>query len=766
MTTAATDIWVPYNEEPVLTPAMTAGHGTTPPEEMDRLRRYLEAVVADRQCPVHTAVAFNAAYFGYELGGEGYGNGPFDLDAFPSLALGDEIPALPVGALVRIETGSDPLYAEIVYKEGHHSHVGENADVPAWISGAPAGVQSPEFRRAVAHPVRRELLVPDLAAFGSALELGEAKLKRFRARGKWLNQDGHVVVDARYASVQDAGLDGTTAFVRHLLTQRRASLVSPLVPVSVAHLAGGSEEERLRDALMGLMDAVGHALRTSDTLRSWGHYALTRGRVGAGLCDDGPLGGADLHALAGSLEHGAAPSARRRHGLSRSRTVYTAIGPWLRGVDGAESLLTGVEYAVSVCRANLAVTDFVRGDTDAGLRSASDVRITLDDDFESGGIWRSRHPGSEESDGSDPLRPAGRGWRETVDPPAPHHAAPPQRVPEEEPQADALPADLPLVDDEDLSASRYLRIDDSEVGWQIPLRLAHIVEGRLPLSRMVRDGLAYLGVVSVPVRLELSHPGGEIDASEEVQEVVLDMTEGTGMLREVQWPIDFFPGLRLHIQWPRGGTVFRLRTMELEAPVEIDGELIAHRYDPSVLTREGAPGSSRDGDSSAGLDTRQLVLRAVRRFGRLTPDGHALLDRTALPRGIYDTTPAARQVAALEQAVDELLAERRLYAATGSRDADGRPHYPAREGESAIALIGYAPNPVVVSRPGPGVGAPSRETGAEHFVHGFLRRLPADQRPTDAQRDAYRAHCRHVGKADGWELPPGYTFVTAHSRRR
>ncbi|CAM5373305.1 hypothetical protein [Streptomyces abikoensis] len=303
----------------------------------------------------------------------------------------------------------------------------------------------------------------------------------------------------------------------------------------------------------------------------------------------------------------------------------------------------------------------------------------------------------------------------------------------------------------------------------MPLRLAHILEGRLPLSRMARDGLVSAGLEAAPVRMEISHPGGEIDVSEEVQRAVPDLTGETGMLREVQWPIDFFPGLLLHVQWPRGGTVFRLRTVELEDPVEVDGMLIAHRYDPTVLTREGAPGSSRDGDSSAGLDTRQLVMRAVRRFGRLTPDGHALLDRSALPRGIYDTTPAAHQITTLEQAVDELLAEQRLYAATGSRGGDGEPHYPARRGESTIALIGYAPDPVVVSRPGPGACAlppDSGVAGVEHFVHGFLRRLPPGWEPTDAQRAAYREHCRRVGKADGWELPHGYTFVTAHSRRR
>lgn len=769
MTAGRTDIWRPYEDEPVLTPAMTGGHRTTPPEELHRLRRYLEAVVADRQCPVHTAVAFNAAYLGYELGGVGYGNGPIDPDAFPALTLGDRVPAVPVGALVRIKTGSDPLFAEIVYKEGRHPDIEEGVDVPAWVSGAPIGAQEPDIgeQQKPSDPIRRELLVPDVTAFGPALQLSEAKLKRFRARQKWLNGDGHVVVDAAYAPELGGRPGDTTAFVHHLLTHRRDSLLSPLVPVSVAHLADGSGEEELRDALEGLMDTVGHALRTSDSLRSWGHYALTRGRIGAGLSDDGPLGASDLYALTGSLERGVAPTTRRRRGLTGPRTLYTAVGPWLRGVNGAEPLLTGVEYAVSVCRANLAVADFVRRDTDNGLRADSDVRITLDDRFENGGIWRSHHPGTEEADGSDPLSAAGRGWRDVVDPPpSPAVEIPQRNGSEEEPPAEAHPVDAPLADDDEIGPPSYIRINDSEICWQVPLRLAHLMEGRLPLKRVIRDTLHHLGPDTVRVRLELSHPGGMTDESEEVQDVVLDLSVETGMLREIQWPIDFFPGLQLHIQWPRGGTVLRLYTVELEEPVDVDGRLITHRYDPSVLTREDAPGSSRDGDSSAGLDTRRLVLRAVRRFGRLTPDGHALLDRTRLPRAIYDTQPGPHQIAALEQAVAECLAEHHLYTDTGSRGADGEPHYPARDGEPTIPLIGYAPNPTVMPRPGSGGGIPPQDMGTEHFVHGFLRRLPAGWEPTDAQRTAYREHCRRVGKADGWELPHGYTFVSSHSRRR
>ncbi|MER6148160.1 hypothetical protein [Streptomyces hirsutus] len=760
------DNWRPYEHDPVLTPAMTGGHQDTPIKEMVRLRTYFEAVVDDRRGgPVHTAVAFNAAYFGYEVGGEGYGNGAFDIDTFPRLTLGDETPALPVGALARIETGSDPLHAEIVYKEGCRPAVSDGGDIPAWTSGAPADAEGPGSRSQAESPVRQELLVPDFTVFGPGLQLPDSKLKRFRARQKWLNKDGHVIVDARYSSAGEAALDDTAAFVRHLLTRQRESVLSPLVPVSVVQLAGSSSEERLEAALAGLLDTIAYALRTSDSLRRWGHYALARTRIGAGLCHDGPLGEADLYALTGSLERSATPSGRRRHGLQGPRTAYTAIGPWLRALNGAEPLLAGVEYAASACRANLAVADFLRGDTDNGLRPVSDVRITLDDAFEGGGIWRSHHPGSDEADGSDPLVPAGRGWLDTENAAAAPTADASDRAVEPEPEPEAPIAEQ-SVPDESIGVAHYLRITDSEICWQVPLRLAHLMEDRFPLDQRVLDGLDWLGTGTRPVRLELGHPGGTLDASEEVQEVTLDLAGETSQLRGIEWPIDFFPGLRIYVQWPRGGTVFRLSTAELEDPVEIDGELISHHYDPQVLTRDGAPGGNRDSDSSSGLGTRRLVLRAVRRLGRLTPDGHALLDRSALPAGFYASAPAPQQVTEIEAAVAELVDQRHLYEAVGSRGVDGQPHHPAREGEATIPLIGYAPNPVVRPRPGTGGHVPVQAAGAEHFVHGFLRRLPAGCMPTDVQRAAYRDHCRRVGKADGWDLPRGYTFVAAHSRRR
>lgn len=202
----------PYGDRPLLTPAMTKGRAAVSDGERDRLRRYLEAVVSARSAPVHTAVAFNAVYFGYDLNGEGYGGSPLCLDDFPVITFGECVPALPVGAMVCVATGSDPLYAEIVYKEGAHSAVGAYGEVLAWVSGAPAGAEGPGNPGDSATPRRRELLVPDLHAFGPALSLSPAQLHRLRTRRRWINEDGHVVVYVRYPSTDAARRDELTAY--------------------------------------------------------------------------------------------------------------------------------------------------------------------------------------------------------------------------------------------------------------------------------------------------------------------------------------------------------------------------------------------------------------------------------------------------------------------------------------------------------------------------------------------------------------------------
>lgn len=246
----------PYGDRALLTSAMTKGYEAVPVAERDRLRRYLDAVVEVRSMPVHTNVAFNALYFGYELGGDGYGGSPLRLDDFPVITFGESAPALPVGAMVRVHTGSDPLYAEIVYREGAHPGTRALGDVPAWVSGAPVGADGPGKPGNGGAAQRRELLVPDFHAFGPALSLSQAQLHRLRTRQRWINEDAHVVVNVGYVSSDVAGHDELAAYADHLLTTAREQLLSPFVPVSLAALVDSTHDGDLRAGLLGLLDTV------------------------------------------------------------------------------------------------------------------------------------------------------------------------------------------------------------------------------------------------------------------------------------------------------------------------------------------------------------------------------------------------------------------------------------------------------------------------------------------------------------------------------
>ncbi|MFD8913691.1 hypothetical protein [Streptomyces sp. NPDC059575] len=739
----------PYDARALITPAMVDGYDAVPVGERQRLLRYLEAVVATRSMPVHAAVAFNAVYFGYDLGGDGYGGSPLCLDDFPVITLGESAPPLPVGAMACVATGSDPLYAEIIYKEGAHPEIGGLGDVPAWVSGAPAGAEGPGRPGADPMPLRRELLVPDIHAFGPALSLSPAQLQRLRIRRRWVNEDGHVVVDARYPSRDAARRDDRTAYADHLLTTARAQLLSPLVPVSLAELVGSTRTEALRPALLNLLETVRRVLGSSDVLRMWGPYAMTRKSLAARRRDTGPLGGGDLRSLVAAVERAATP-ARRRYGLNSPVTVYTALGPRLRGFPGAADQLTGLGYATAVCLANVALADVVQQGSERGL-FPNGVRVTLDDAFEGGGVWRSHHPGDGETP-DDPLVPLGRGWASTVAPASP------------QPEPEPGPLDTPLADVADIGPGELVSTDEREVVWRQPLRLAHLIDRCLPLRPYVVGELRRTRGEHPRIRLELHHSVGELRQGEAIQDLRAHLAGEAGCLAGVVWPPDFFPGLMLELSWPRGSQVIRVSTIRLDEPVRVGDRLTGHCYDPGVLTREDAPGSDRHRDTAVGLGPRQLVMRTVRRCGLLTLDGHALLDRSHLPFAVYGRRPARSQRDALESSVAELLAERLLEPAVGSRDVSGQPQYPARAGERVIPLIAYRPVRERVVMPWGGTGPGAERPRAVQFVPGHLRRLLPGCFASDAQREAFRDHCRTLGKADGWELPDGYTFVTQHTR--
>lgn len=264
-------VWRPYDDDPLITREMISGLGACDPEVRNRLLCYLEALVARRSVPVHTAVAFNGVYFGYDIAAGGYVGGPLDIGDFPSVALGDRVGALPVGAMINIRTAGDLLPAEIVYKEGAHPALGTYGETPAWLSGAPADAQGPGRLTSdrATDPVLRERLVFDTTAFGQDPAPTANRLQRLRRQGR-TDEFEHLVVESRYA-MTDAALGDADYYAQYLVTHGRDQLTSALAPAPLPSLiASGSSEDELLAAVRGLMGAVREALASLEAVRVWG----------------------------------------------------------------------------------------------------------------------------------------------------------------------------------------------------------------------------------------------------------------------------------------------------------------------------------------------------------------------------------------------------------------------------------------------------------------------------------------------------------------
>ncbi|MEY9937592.1 hypothetical protein [Streptacidiphilus sp. MAP5-3] len=758
-------MWVPYVAEPLLTPRMVLGLDAADHKDRLRLTRYLAALVAFRRTPVHVNVAFNAVYFGFDLASGGYVGGPLELEAFPEVAFGQTTEALPVGAMVNIATGTEPLFAEIVYKEGAHPSLGEDGQLPAWLSGAPAGMTGPGRSDELARPVLRERLVVDVDAFGQGLSTTQTRLDRLRRRGRWLDADGHLLLNGQYDSQRDADLDEVTYYARYLLTRGRQQLLSMAAPMPLnTALSDDAGEEQLTEALLGLLRAVAQALAEIPELRLWRDYAFTRASLASRLRDPGALGGNDLANVAIRLARSAVPSRPSRWTSARTVT-FTAIGPRLREVRDAAAHLTGTGYALAVCHANAVVSDYARRETDeqTGLLPGG-VHLRLDDPWQGGGVWRAEYPDSAYTR-VEVTEPLGLGWLETL----------PTALPQEAPAP--VPEPPLLEDEEDDEGETQLSVTDSQVSWTHTLRLAHLLGSRLPLPQILGTHMRDAGLSGVRLRLMLTHDGYDLDPAEAAQAVESELA-GRVQLCGVEWPWEFFPSIVLTCTWPRGAGVIRATSTLLECPVTIDGQHIEHRYDASVLTREAAPGTPRRGGVGAGtLTLAQRVLRAVRCLGRLEPGGSTVLARSSLPIAVYgrpDDLEAAAQagetaaMAALGPAVDELIAAGDLREEIGSLNEGRRVQYPAVPGQQPIVVLVY--EPLVVEGPPRPTRSPTQRLLEKRFVRdhpvaGHLRDLRSSGRTaSEDQRAAYREDRKRFGLAGPAELPDGYTYIRPFRR--
>ncbi|MDT0491508.1 hypothetical protein RM717_13430 [Streptomyces griseus] len=744
------------------------------PEDEARLRRYLLALVQRRAAPVHVAVAFNAVYFGFDTQTAGYAGGPLDIGDFPSVALGDDMAALPVGAMINVRTGGDLLPAEIVYKEGAHEALGLEGDLPGWLSGAPAGAQGPDWVDGAKAVSLRERLVFDADAFGPGLAASDTRLQRLRRRGI-IDAHGSLVVNSVYDrsgdGLPESDLDDTSYYLRYLMTRGRDQLDSSLAPMPLPlMLPPGATQQDKEAGLRNLVNVVRRALLSLPEIRLWGEYAFTRASMADLLDDGGPLGRDALETLARSVARGAAPTASRRTAVRR-RPVYTALGPALCSMPGAAALMRGTVYPSVVLHANAVLMDYVQGEADekTGLLPTG-VRVALDDRWQGGGVWRAEHSGGDAA--SEVPRglseePAGQGWAECRELRARAAA-----VVAPEPGA-AYPVML-WSDEPDLGEP--VQVDDApdRREWQQPLRARQLEGGYLPMPPAVTTGQGSAGLEGrAPHGGSLLRPGPDVIFRLEhhghpssVQRVRMDEE---GRLVGLRWPSTCFPGILLDLVWRRGSRTVEARTAALLPQRTVDGESIEHRYDQRVHTRDTA--WRQPSDDTPGGRTRWLVMSAVRRFGLLDVIGRAMLAREllapALPLVMPDApeSPTADRVGA---AVVELLDIGALTRVHGSWGDGGRPCYPARLGEKVVELLCYTPR-VVEGRPrGHGEaedGTSPVRSKAVHHVPGFLRYIGhLGYEASPEQRRLFRQDFLKFGLVGSPELPLGYTYVRPHQR--
>ncbi|MET9535202.1 hypothetical protein ABZY02_32370 [Streptomyces sp. NPDC006649] len=767
-------VWRPYIDPPLITPEMVQGTDVNAHVGNHQLRSYLNKLVSIRVAPVHTAVAFNAVYFGFDTETGGYAGGPLDIGDFPSVALGDHSEALPVGAMINVRTGGDLLPAEVVYKEGAHADLGNEGDTPGWLSGAPSAACGPgELLEGGASFLRERLVFDDLA-FGQSLGATKERLNRLRRRGT-IDEYGHLVVESQYAP-SEGDLGDTEYYARYLMGRGRNQLTSSLAPTPLPLLLRpGAGWEETEVALLALMRTVRVVLGSLPTVRMWGEYAFTSTSMADSLGDRGPVRRSDLDRLVRAVVRSAVPSERRRPGRRR-QAVYTALGPALRALSRESRDLRTAAYPLAVCHANTLLMDHVLGEADEGTGLLPNgVRLVVDDLWQGGGVWRAQYSAGEE-----PLlvttercdEPLGRGWLESGLSGRPAEGHPAVGLDAPDPFGDVgtgaeLVADDGILwpNDGGLDGPLWKSSTDDRIEWVQPLRLWHLTGGTLPLPDDVQCGLVLTGAPHEPVRFLLGHEGRVLPAALARRDAQL----GQGQLSALAWPTDFFPGILLSLVWLRGSRTVHARTRLLPRPETIDEFLAEHRYERRVFTRDGAPGGSEWPGRAIGGSTDWLVMVAVRRLGLLDIYGRALLPRSRLKQAIrlvMTDVSVHPDLATVEAVLDDLLTDGRLTVERGSRGDDDRPHYPPRPGESVWELVCYTPLVVCTGAPestGPETG--SGHVIKEHHVPGFLRYIGhLGYEASAEQRRLFRQDFLTFGLAGTPEIPPGYTYVRPHRR--
>lgn len=253
------------------------------------------------------------------------------------------------------------------------------------------------------------------------------------------------------------------------------------------------------------------------------------------------------------------------------------------------------------------------------------------------------------------------------------------------------------------------------------------------------------------IALVLEHRDHGITPTRQVFEAALSQ-DIEWQLTGLDWPADLRPGVLVTVSWQAARDEAVVRTTPLDEPMRVDGVDYFHEYDPRVVTREFDP----------GVSNRGRVLDAVRRLGRVFEDGSAVFPEAELPAHC-GLGRGKKGLFLLRNAVDQLLREGYVTRVTGSTGPAGELDYPAVDGAETLDLLFYAPLVEEAPLPGESHGHGDGGDRRDHWVSGFVRRLPPG---AHASKKQLSLHQQAIEKEqfDGFTLEPGYTFVKKHHR--
>jgi hypothetical protein len=533
----------------------------------------------------------NGLWLGW--GGDGY-DGPVTtplIDEIPVVVHGYPVghprrveqPAIPLGAIVQLELGSDYRYAEVVYKEGAHPALGDGW-APRWLAGAPSLPQSGGPPPADYEPVgtlpQRERLVLDFACFGQVLVPEPAKMTRLREKGYRLDKWGHLVVDALYPD-EEAEEDDVSFWANWVVGHYPSALAAAGLPSDPGYLLKAAS--RLADTL-----------EEDERIRSFGPYYLAADTyTGIVAEEDQELG--VLPRVARSL-------ARSPRGAQTSWASMSELLSY-----AAREAMSGTAWATYVVAATLYVLDVLAEEAPTG--DWNGVHLRLDDPWQGGGLWRAEQLGLVGPVAADPAVALGLGWVE-------HTGGSIERIEGPSPE-DAVPAPEWFGEDGD-----EWEVSGSEATWMLHVTGPDIDTDRLRIPAKFSPYLAATLEQSGQDRLavRLSHDGGE--------ETTTWAPIGVDGHLEYPWPTWFLAGTTVWAQWSIGGRVVRLSTRLLAESETVAGVEFTHEFNVAVALAALGKGPV----AVRALTLRQLIRAAVRRRGDVTEDGRRCLDLASLVR--------------------------------------------------------------------------------------------------------------------------------------